>query len=109
MKMRKKTIQDIRDEYNPIYGYIERVIRSCETYEQLENAGRWAREVHNKIKGEHRKHWSTMGGVAQKTIDFWDYMDLKGVILGQAFRQTELKIREIAGKVMAIYNPFPLI
>lgn len=42
--IKKRTPQKLMEKYDRYFGFIERVMLSCNTLEQLENAWDWARE-----------------------------------------------------------------
>lgn len=94
-KKQPKLIENLRDNYNVNFGFIERVIRSCTTKDQLENAITWGYEYFDRVSTHERKaitnsKW-TKKELQYDTLD--DYFDLKRVILGQAVIQTSIKIQ----------------
>lgn len=45
---KKRTLQKLMEKYDKHFGFVERVMLSCNTLEQLENAWDWAREYCNQ-------------------------------------------------------------
>lgn len=45
---KKRTTQKLMEKYDRYFGFVERVMLSCNTLEQLGNAWDWAREYFNQ-------------------------------------------------------------
>ena len=96
-----KRIQNFTNRVQRIYGkkfsYIERVLNSCVTLDQLGSAARWASTVMTQYEAYEKRRLNQLRNLFIR-LDFYDvvdkYFDLKQQIINLIF---ERKIKEIEG------------
>ena len=94
-----KIILQLREKYNTNIGYMERVMRSCTTPEQLDLAYKWAKDIL-------RRYWENEVDTPSLMYRFLlmryfdvidsieDYFDLKNRIIDHTFYETSLKLEK---------------
>ena len=80
---KKRTLQKLMEKYDRHFGFIERVMLSCNTLEQLKNAWDWAREYCNQ-----NRTFEHIGAGFDGYFVIADYFDGKrGIINEHYFRK----------------------
>lgn len=83
--IKKRTLKKLMEKYDKHFGFVEHVMLSCNTLEQLENAWDWAREYCNQ-----NRTFEHLGVGFDEHFVVADYFDGKrGIINEHYFRKQQ--------------------